>query len=291
MALGTRRNPRAPTPVPETPVPPVDSPARTPSIDLSDLAGMAENTSPGFPRLGNVIHPSDDADDEGHALLSPVQLSRGRVRERSGGSLGSPAPPAPKKSKGKQRAIHPEFHGFPPASPSPSASALPSPAPSGFTLRIPGGRSPGRMSSLPPPVSYADEVRASFSRLTAGLDLLDPSVRARVHLAFRDHAAVIDVEALLPELPPTITPSAARGFPPLPTVLPGKCLPFPLHLWMRIRLCLHFLGLLALGALPYLFLCGFPPTFCVGLFHCLPFGVFPTLSEFPRPLGSLLLVS
>ncbi|KAG1791074.1 uncharacterized protein HD556DRAFT_663696 [Suillus plorans] len=77
------------------------------------------------------------------------------------------------------------------------------------------------MSSLPPPVSYADEVQASFSRLTAGLDLLDPSVRARVHLAFRDHAAVIDVEALLPELPPTITPSAARGFPPLPTVLPA----------------------------------------------------------------------
>jgi hypothetical protein len=76
---------------------------------------MAENTSPGFPHLGNVIHPSDDdADDEGHALLSPVQLLCGRVRERSGGSLASPSPPAPKKSKGKQRAIHSDHHGFSP---------------------------------------------------------------------------------------------------------------------------------------------------------------------------------
>jgi hypothetical protein len=151
MAIGTRHNPRALTPILTSPDPlAVASPAPSPP-SLSDLAGMAENTTPNFPHLGSVIHPSDKReDDDAHALLSPVHLSRGRVRNCSASSPGSPAPPASKKPRAKSTTLHPEFHGFQPASPLPSSSALPSPAPLGLTLRIPGGRSPGRSSSLPP---------------------------------------------------------------------------------------------------------------------------------------------
>lgn len=103
MAIGTRRNSRALTPVPTSPDPLAAtpaSPAPSPSIALSDLAGMAENTTPNastVPRLGHVIRPSDEREDaEAFALLSPVRLSRGRVRNCSASSLGSPAPSAPK---------------------------------------------------------------------------------------------------------------------------------------------------------------------------------------------------
>ncbi|KAG2138505.1 hypothetical protein DEU56DRAFT_944937 [Suillus clintonianus] len=134
IMVGTRRFPRPLTPVPDSSG---DSPAAPPAVDLADLADLAENTAPGPPRLGSVICPSDEQAEE-DGLLSPVHLSRGRVRIRSGSSPGSPAPPASKKSKGKQKAFPPDFHGFSPNTPLVGPSAPPSPAPSGLTLRREG---------------------------------------------------------------------------------------------------------------------------------------------------------
>lgn len=82
--MGIHRNPIVQIPVPATPDPPVGSPDRAGPAspeNLSDLTSLAENTNPGLPRLGTVIRPSDERDsDVGHALLSPVHLSRGRVK-------------------------------------------------------------------------------------------------------------------------------------------------------------------------------------------------------------------
>ncbi|KAG2740384.1 hypothetical protein P692DRAFT_20881257 [Suillus brevipes Sb2] len=232
MPVYTRRFPAPATPRPPSVVPAsededspaaaISSPGEGPALALA--AGLVENLTPVVPHLGTVVLPSVERRVVSGERLSPVRTPRGRTRERSAGAAVSPLP-ASKKLKGKQRAVPlatTDFNWFPPASPR-TASAQPSP---GLTLRVPGGRMPGRASSLPPASSFAMEALTAFNRLTAGLDLQDPLVRSQVRHAFREHAQWLDVEALLAP-PAQSLPVAPPGFPPLPSTLPAHIVPLP----------------------------------------------------------------